>query len=297
MRILTIIVSYNFMPWLHRCLGSLRLSETKTDVMVLDNNSTDATVETIREEFPEVLLVENHANLGFGRANNIGMLYAIHQGYDGVLLLNQDAWIDANVIGRLAEMSQREPTFGILSPIHLTGSGDKTEHGFSTYSGISDLSQQPKDDVVATSFIDAAIWYMPIEALKKVGLFAPIFYHYGEDKDMANRMAYHHYRIGFVPRLYGYHDREFRKVTRSGFFRSESVYLLSEYANINYSFGRAFAMGVLAGCKKVLVSLLRLHPHDAATYLGITIRLALRTHEIAHARQMSKNVDLRNYEK
>lgn len=295
MKILTIIVSYNFMPWIDRCLGSLRQSEAKTDVMVLDNNSSDDTVKTIRSRFPEVMLVENKANLGFGRANNIGMHYALQHGYDGVLLLNQDAWLDPDVLGRLGEMSRQHPEFGILSPVHLVGSGQKVEHGFGVYSGIASLEEQPREPLVAVGFIDAAIWYMPAEALRKVGLFAPIFYHYGEDKDLCNRMAYHKLKVGFVPRLYGYHDREFRKATRAGFFRSESVYLLSEYANVNYGFARAFAMGVLACGKKVLVSLLRLHLRDALSYTAIGARLAWRSREIAKARSMSKNVELQNY--
>lgn len=295
MKILTIIVSYNFMPWMDRCLGSLRRSEVKTDVMVLDNNSADDTVEAIRSRYPEVMLVENKANLGFGRANNLGMNFALEHGYDGVLLLNQDAWVDADVVGRLAKMSREHPEFGILSPVHLTGSGLKVEHGFGDYSGIRSLDEQPEQSLVAVGFIDAAIWYMPVEALRRVGLFAPIFYHYGEDKDLCNRMAYHRLKVGYVPRLYGYHDREFRKSTREGFFRAERVYLLSEFANVNYGFARAFAMGVLASGKKMLRSALHLRLRDALSYVGIGLRLALRSREIAAARRMSKHVDLSNY--
>lgn len=199
MKLLTIIVSYNFVPWIDRCLGSLRQSQTPTDVMVLDNASADDTVARIRRDYPEVMLVENHRNLGFGHANNIGMLHAIEHGYDAVLLLNQDAWIAPDALGKLAEASSRHPEYGILSPIHLTGSGNRVEQGFATYSGISDLNQQPAAEVVTVPFVDAAIWYIPVSALRRVGLFEPIFYHYGEDKDMANRMGYHGLYTGYLP--------------------------------------------------------------------------------------------------
>ncbi|MBQ5578701.1 MAG: glycosyltransferase family 2 protein [Prevotella sp.] len=221
MKILTIIVSYNFMPWIDKCLGSMIQSGYPTDILVLDNDSKDETVKTIRERYPQVRLIENHANLGFGKANNIGILLAIKEGYDAVLLLNEDAWLDTNTLERLAKVSLDHPEYGIISPIHLTGNGDKPEKGFATYTGIQEISGFPDTDIVQVPFIDAAIWMIRTDVLKKTGLFAPIFYHYGEDKDMANRMAYYHYKIGYVPSVFGYHDREFRPATRAHFIRSE----------------------------------------------------------------------------
>ena len=200
------------MPWIDKCLGSMIQSGYPTDILVLDNDSKDETVKTIRERYPQVKLIENHANLGFGKANNIGILLAIKEGYDAVLLLNEDAWLDTNTLERLAKVSLDHPEYGIISPIHLTGNGDKPEKGFATYTGIQEISGFPDTDIVQVPFIDAAIWMIRTDVLKKTGLFAPIFYHYGEDKDMANRMAYYHYKIGYVPSVFGYHDREISKL-------------------------------------------------------------------------------------
>ena len=133
MKILTIIVSYNFMPWLHRCIDSMLYSDYPSDIMVLDNGSSDETVAHIRKEYPQVRLIENGRNLGFGAANNIGMQLAIKEGYDAVLLLNEDAWLYHNSLGVLAKAATEHPEYGIISPVHLTGKGDKPEHGFSQY--------------------------------------------------------------------------------------------------------------------------------------------------------------------
>ena len=99
MKILVIIVSYNFERWIDRCLNSLRQSEQQADVVVIDNASQDRTVSLIESRYPEVRLIKSKENLGFGRANNIGMKIALKEGYDAVFLLNQDAWIDAKVLG------------------------------------------------------------------------------------------------------------------------------------------------------------------------------------------------------
>ena len=124
MKVLVIIVSYNFEQWMERCLGSLRLSELPVDVLVIDNDSKDRTTELIRAQYPEVRLIENKKNLGFGRANNLGMQIALEEGYDFAFLMNQDAWIDPNTIGTLVSISLKYSEYGILSPVHLTGKGD-----------------------------------------------------------------------------------------------------------------------------------------------------------------------------
>ncbi|MCH4147962.1 MAG: glycosyltransferase family 2 protein [Prevotella sp.] len=295
MKILAIIVSYNFTPWIDHCIGSLQASEMPVDIMVLDNGSKDETVKILQERYPEVILVENKDNLGFGKANNIGLHYADNGDYEGVFLLNQDAWIDPNVIATLVKTSEEHPDYGILSPVHLTGNGDKIEHGFSDYCGISDLQKLPHTALETVPFIDAAIWYLPIKALREVGFFAPVFYHYGEDKDMSNRMAYYHWKIGYVPTIFGYHDREFRKQTRYSFFRAEQVYHLSEYTNINYSFSKAFAMGVLAVFKKAGIALTKMKIRDAFTYAFMGLKLLLKAEDVTKARELSQHVDLKNY--
>lgn len=307
MKILTIIVSYNFMPWLHRCLDSMLYSDYPSDIMVLDNGSSDETVAHIRKEYPQVRLIENGRNLGFGAANNIGIQLAIKEGYDAVLLLNEDAWLYHNTLGVLAKAAAEHPEYGIISPVHLTGKGDKPEHGFSQYTGLTQIddkiknkkNKQPARNVssepVAVPFINAAIWLIRTEVLKKVGLFAPIFYHYGEDKDMANRMAYYHYKIGYVPTVFACHDREFRQPTRERFFHTEKVYHLSEYTNPNHNFGTAFAHGILAVGKKVLSAFLKGKWKDAGAYIKIGNTLLLQTKAVIHARNISKHVDLKNY--
>ena len=290
-----IIVSYKVRYYIEQCLNSVLRSVPDAQILVVDNKSDDGTVEYLRERFPESDIISNDYNAGFGKANNIGIQYAIKQGYDAVLLLNEDAWLDENALEHLASVSSKHPEYGIVSPIHLTGNGDKPEKGFATYTGIHDLQHLPDAEIVEAPFIDAAIWLIRTEVLKKTGLFAPIFYHYGEDKDLANRMTYYHYKIGYLPNVFGYHDREFRQVTRVHFIRGERVYHLSEYTNIIYSFGKAFCMGVLALSKKILLSLVKGKWKNAATYTGLGFGLLMKTPEVIKARKISKHVDLNNY--
>ncbi len=294
-KILAIIVSYNFMPWLDHCLGSLEKSETPVDIMVVDNKSTDGTPDAVEQRYPQVMVIRNNDNLGFGRANNIGMQYAIDNGYDAVLLLNQDAWVEPTAIGQLAEASRRHPRYGILSPVHLTGSGDNIEYGFSVYTGVKSKEAQPSAPLVQVPFINAAIWYMPVAALKQVGLFAKIYQHYGEDKDMAYRMAYHNYRIGFLPRVYGCHDREHREVTPPAFRRAELVYHLSELTNPCKSLLRVGARTMMEVAWKLAKAILTLNWSKIKCYFRVSWELIKNIFAICRTRKQSGKVDINNY--
>ncbi|MBR8779304.1 glycosyltransferase family 2 protein [Bacteroides pyogenes] len=286
MRILAIIVSYNFERWIDRCLGSIRESEHPADVVVVDNASHDRTPELIAARYPEVRLIRSPKNLGFGKANNIGMKIALEEGYDAVFLLNQDAWVDKKTIGTLARMLRRQPAYGILSPVHLTGNGDKPDPGFAQYARIFSLEDLPEEEKITdVPFVNAAFWMIPTDVLRTVGGFSSLFYHYGEDKDYINRLSFHGYRTGYVPTVYGCHDREYREVTRQAFLRSEQVYLLSEYANINHSLGKAFGYGVLAGIKKAAEALAKGEFSNAGAFLSVSGELLLRSRAIMQVRK------------
>lgn len=289
MKVLVIVVSYNFGPWIDRCLGSLRQSACPADVMVIDNASKDDTVRRIKTGYPEVRLVESPTNLGFGQANNIGMRTALDEGYDFVFLMNQDAWIDSGTIGTLAALSRKHPEYGILSPVHLTGQGDRPDPGFGHYAGVQEIAQLPtSEEMIPLPFINAAFWMIPVPVLKKTGGFSPLFYHYGEDKDFVNRLHFHQYQVGYCPKVSGNHDREYRPMTHTGFLRTESVYHLSEYANINHSWVKAFAYGMLAVWKKAAQALLKAKFSLVADYLSMSFRLLAQSRSVGQYRKKNR---------
>lgn len=216
-KIAAIIIGYNGKRWLEKCFGSLFRSSVPLRVMVIDNGSTDGTVEKLKSDFPEVTVIENNTNLGFGRANNIGLKLALEENSDYALLLNQDAWIQPDTIDRLVHVHQSNPDYGVLSPIHLSGSGETLDHKFNEFlrrdQGIdllNDLLVGGKEvrDIYPFKFINAAAWMISRECLERVGGFDPIFPHYGEDNDFLNRCFYHGLKLGVVPGTYIYHDRE-----------------------------------------------------------------------------------------
>jgi GT2 family glycosyltransferase len=152
--------------------------------------------------------------LGFGRANNIGMRYALSKGCNYVFLLNQDTWIENDAIEKLVRIHQQHPEFGILSPMHVRADGKslyiQIEDGSRDHGNkmLSDFYFQTIDDVYKVSYVNAAAWLLPLDTLMSIGGFDPMFTHYSEDDDYINRVMYHGIMIGLCPNCRIVHDHQ-----------------------------------------------------------------------------------------
>lgn len=282
--ILSILVTYNFEPWLDKCLGSLLASTVENDILVIDNNSADKTVSLIKSNYPSVFLMENKVNLGFGKANNLGLTYAVDKEYNFVFLINQDAWIDSNC---LQEMLQNAPKqYGLLSPYHYDGSGQALDIGFSQYISKGEIDT----DSIEVPFVNAAFWLIPIDTIKNIGGFSSIFYHYGEDSDYSNRLRYFNYKMIVIKNAKAYHDRKNRPISAGRFYRSEFVFHLTEYCNINYSFFSSLGKGIGGSLKKSIRALTALDFDKAKHYLLIAIKLTMKSRQVLQTRKYNKKL-------
>lgn len=237
----TIIVTYNAMLWIDRCLVSLRRSTVPSIPIVVDNASVDGTVEYICKNYPEVVLLPQKINLGFGQANNVGFCYALEHKADYVLLLNQDAALDSNA---LDEMLKQSDGISLISPVHLNGMGDRFDANFkkntilkAKNTFIDDLFLGRKDSKYLTGEVCAACWLMPVSMLRIIGGFNPLFHHYGEDDNYYCRMEYFGIKTYIVPSALMFHDRE--EYGNVNVYRKKWLFrqMLYVFANINLGFG------------------------------------------------------------
>jgi len=213
--VLAIIVSHNAMPWLDRCLGSLAASSLVPDVLIIDNDSTDGTVDALHafaQAHPSIniSIEESGTNLGFAAANNIGLERALVQDYDYVYLLNQDAWVDSAAIKALVDVARGTVGYGVFSPLQMNAAMDCLDRNFAKYNRFVPSHIQ----VSPSRFFPAAHWLIPAAALRKVGAFSPSFHHYGEDDNWIDRLRYHGLKAGVVPAAKAVHDRQGRVRTK-----------------------------------------------------------------------------------
>ncbi|MFH6769650.1 glycosyltransferase family 2 protein [Gaetbulibacter aquiaggeris] len=206
-----IIVTFNAMSWIDHCLKSCG----NYPIIVVDNASTDATFAYIQATYPNVIILPQTENLGFGQGNNVGITYALKQGAEHVFLLNQDAYLQINCLNVLIKKQQEYPQYGVLSPVHLNGKGDALDYNFKNFVKRSKgflidslfLKNNLSPEIVDIDFVNAASWLISKECLKKVGGFNPYFFQYGEDRDFVNRVLFHKCKLGIVSNVYVKHDR------------------------------------------------------------------------------------------
>lgn len=235
-RISAVIVTYNGRECIRRCLDSVENSACKINAIAVDNNSRDGTADIIRRDYPGVRLICLNENLGFGRANNIGISEAVRDGADYILLLNQDAWISPDMAGRLAGLFSLNAGFGVLSPVHWHRPHETLDGGFWKYTGYRP-SGTYADGALAVKFVNAAVWLAPASVFRKVGGFDPAFFHCGEDVDFVNRLHYHGYAIGYCPNAHAAHGRDQnRKRDKSEQLRGIYIYIYILLKDINAPF-------------------------------------------------------------
>lgn len=205
-KIIVILVTYNGSKWLKRVLEQVASSTLPLELIAVDNNSTDDTVE-ILASYPGIRLIRQTVNLGFGGANNIAMELAVQEQADYVFLLNQDVYLRADTLEQLIVAHQKHTRYGILSPIQLAKDGIKLDAAFTKYLRRIPAAVRLQKTVLPVRFINAASWLISSECLRKVGLFHPVFFHYGEDNHYASRAQYHGFLVGVVPGVSVIHDR------------------------------------------------------------------------------------------
>ena len=243
MKIFSIVVTYNGMRWYDQCFGSLKNSEMPVETIVVDNASADETIPYIKEHFSNVILIESKDNLGFAKANNIGIKRALDSGADYIFLLNQDAWVEKDTLTKLVQTFDENENVGIVSPIHLNGSYTGLDWGFLHYVSdefISDSYMQNLKKLYQVDFVNAAAWLVSAECLRNVGGFDTLlFRHYGEDDNYCQRVIYHGFKILLNTQCTICHDRQERcreneNTYRKQYFSQEYKALKVHLGNINH---------------------------------------------------------------
>ena len=248
MKIFAVIVTYNAMrrSWIEKCLKSLQASTVPVLPIVVDNGSTDETAAYVTDHHPQAVFLPQHKNLGFGQANNVGIKYSMEHDADYVMLLNQDATLAPDAI---EEMLPHCSDDCLLTPLHLNGEGIRLDASFrqcllaSGDTLLDDLLlKHPLSpvyagpDVSSACVVPAACWFIPVAVIRKIGGFNPLFFHYGEDGNYAQRLHYHHIHTMICPAATMQHDRELHGDMQAFNRHRMRVLLLVDACDINISF-------------------------------------------------------------
>lgn len=242
-KVVVVIVVYNGAKWIKKCLESLEQSEYNNEVIIIDNCSSDDSLQII-SLFPKIFLIKNNENLGFGKANNLGIQKALNVGAEYVFLLNQDTWVFSKTISNLVIAAQASDEFGIISPMHYSGNENILDASFKIYwdRKLKSIS----DQIDEVPFVNAAAWLLPKKIVEKVGFFETMFAHYGEDRNYSDRILYHKYKTVIVKNAMICHDRIISRNFRKDVIQSRFS-IQREVLNINNN----LVVGYFRGLKAV----------------------------------------------
>lgn len=236
--VFVIIVTYNGARWIDKLIPSLLASSYPLRVIAVDNQSIDNTVSLLKQ-YPEVDLIQTGSNLGFGKANTIGMQKALELGADYLFLLNQDAWVFEGTVSSLVQNMEANPQIGLLSPLHFQANETDYDTSFAIY-----LSRKNGEinGLPLVPFVNAAAWMLSRSCVEKVGYFEPLFGHYGEDRNYCDRVSFHKFLIAIDPNAKIVHDRVITRNFTKDITQSKYK-LLSALINPKYSFTQAYMQG------------------------------------------------------
>src|SRR2546421_9545590 len=214
-----IIVSWNACRYLRDCLNSLRETSGALlrEVIVVDNASTDGSPEMVAEQFPEVTLIRSTENLGFARANNLGLRRA-----SGSLLalVNSDVIVHPGCFQELAAFIERYPKVGLAGPKILGGDGglqltcgqlptvwnttcrllalDRVLSAWPLFSGFQ-MRHWDYDRRAEVQVLSGCFWVARRAAVNEVGELDEQFFFYAEDMDWCKRFGDAGWKIALVP--------------------------------------------------------------------------------------------------
>lgn len=220
-----IVVSWNASGFLRACLQSIRTADPRyiAEVIVVDNASSDGSPEMVEREFPEVILVRAGSNLGFARANNVGMERATG---DVFALVNSDALVHERCLENLEQHLRDHPGVGMVAPrvIGSDGSLQKTSRRlpglWNTFcrtlaldSLLPDawpfpgyeLSVQQHARLHHAQALSGCFCVIRRVAAEDVGGLDEAFFFYGEDLDWCKRLRDAGWKLAYVPQATATH--------------------------------------------------------------------------------------------
>ena len=214
-----VIVNYNVKDYLLQCLRSLNASvgEITTEIIVVDNDSHDGSVDELQHVFPAVRWIALDENIGFGRANNVGLEHASGR---YVLYLNPDTIIGADTLSVMCRYLDEHPKTGIAGCKVLNPDGSfqvACRRGLPTpwvsfcklfglqrlfpssklFAGYN-LTYLPVDATYAVDALIGAFMIGRTELIRSLGGFDPAFFMYGEDIDLCYRVQQAGYTVTYV---------------------------------------------------------------------------------------------------
>lgn len=230
-KVYILILNWNGKKDTINCLESVKkIDYPDYNIVIIDNGSSDDSVEEIHKKFKDIKIIKNKENLGYAEGNNVGIRYALNNKADYIWILNNDTIVDKNCLTKLIQTAELNKDIGIVgSKIYDYGTNRIQ------YLGIKNLFLNlllfkkivgggKEDNGQFDSFTDVdavagCSTLIRLEMLKKIGLFDKKLFLYYEEVDLFVRAKKAGYQLKVAPKSHVWHKGSATAKKVSGFVR------------------------------------------------------------------------------
>jgi GT2 family glycosyltransferase len=237
--IITVILNTNRREDTLACLASLGHSTYRNHhIIVLDNASTDGSVEAIRAAFPSVQIIALSRNLGYAGNNNVGIKAALEQGADWVFVLNEDTILAPECMAALAEAGESDRRIGIVGPmvyhhdeptVIQSAGGSLGRHWESRHIAQNEPDTHQFTQAREVDWISGCAILVRRTLIEQVGMLDERFFYYWEETEWCLRASKAGWRILHVPRAKLWHkgvQRDYRPKPSVAYYNTRNRLLM-----------------------------------------------------------------------
>ena len=232
-----IILNWNGKTDTLNCLDSVsKIENSSFETVVVDNGSTDASVEVIRKQHPDIKIIETGRNLGYAGGNNVGIQHALDSDADYILVLNNDTSVAPDILDQLIKAANKYPNAAALGPVvcemdkpdQIWTAGEFFEDIISpvSFKQGDALASISAEESLNTQWVNGAAFFVKADIFREIGLFDEKFFLTYEESDWCCRAQNKGYNCLVIPAAIIWH-----KVASS--FGNESSPLRAYYSTRN----------------------------------------------------------------
>lgn len=211
-----VILNWNGKDDTLACLKSVeKIDYPNFKVIVADNGSNDGSVVAIRRDYPDVQVIENHANLGFAAGNNSAIVRTLESGAEFIFLLNNDTVVDTDILSAFVKAAGKMPNAGVFgAKIYYYGNKetlwyaggywDAQTLSFGEY-GAGELDRAQFDTLTETEWVIGCAMFIRANVFRTIGLLEPMFFLNNEEIDFCSRAKRAEFSCVYVPDAHVWH--------------------------------------------------------------------------------------------
>jgi GT2 family glycosyltransferase len=214
-RVIAVILNYNGYEDTVKCIYSLQnVTYNNLNLIIVDNGSTDGSGNKLKNKFPNLTIIALEKNTGYAAGNNVGIRFAMGQGADYVLILNNDVVVDSHFLEPLIEVAESSNGIGVVTPkifyeqessgiFYAAGELNKWLCTGVNYPG--KFRNNPNEHIICdVSYVSGCVMLVRHVVFETLGLFDEKFFMYFEDVEFSRRLA-KQYRLVYTPFSLTYH--------------------------------------------------------------------------------------------